>query len=555
MNTDLSKQEYLKRYLEQGKEGKKKKSKKLKPSNSRVSRIKILDENIDLKSIKFGEKDLDGEEDEPVVAEIIDERPLEVKVKEMYDASRWKKVGSDEADARRIDEDDAISKICSKTQDDLVSTENFLSSVKKTTKNKSRHDSDSDISPPRGNNERNSDSDIPSSHSHRKAVKVRNNADKVSKEKRILQRKSRHDSDSDISVSRKHVTGGLNDSDSDISVERSHTAKENNIINSHKFHEKRIPQRKNRHDSDSDISPPRKQHSNKRRENKNSDSDISPPRVKRKDNKYPHEPANDDYDTEERIKHFDSKKSEKAYDRKSKDSKKDHSSGSDFSPSLAKSTRNMEKSVSKGGRNRPEKTLLGLKAGLQNASTLRKETQELREREKKHINKLSDNLSGRNVETIVRDRQTGMKRDLQAERLVKDAEEKKNVDHQKKYMEWGKGVQQTENRQKKLEDDLYEMTKPLARYCDDEDLEEQLKSVIHEEDPMAEYMRKKKRKNEPAVPIYRGPAPPPNRFGIQPGYRWDGVDRSNGFEKKFFEKNNASKASQEEAYLWSVQDM
>jgi pre-mRNA-splicing factor CWC26 len=47
----------------------------------------------------------------------------------------------------------------------------------------------------------------------------------------------------------------------------------------------------------------------------------------------------------------------------------------------------------------------------------------------------------------------------------------------------------------------------------------------------------------------------PNRFHIPPGHRWDGVDRSNGYEKQWFEKQNARRAVEEEAYKWSTSDM
>lgn len=75
-------------------------------------------------------------------------------------------------------------------------------------------------------------------------------------------------------------------------------------------------------------------------------------------------------------------------------------------------------------------------------------------------------------------------------------------------------------------------------------------------DPMLEYFRQKEREkcDLKGKPIYRGPYPP-NRYNIRPGYRWDGVDRSNGFEKKLIEKSAAKIAGEEESFRWATRDL
>uniref|UniRef100_A0A8D0GKQ2 BUD13 homolog n=1 Tax=Sphenodon punctatus TaxID=8508 RepID=A0A8D0GKQ2_SPHPU len=173
-------------------------------------------------------------------------------------------------------------------------------------------------------------------------------------------------------------------------------------------------------------------------------------------------------------------------------------------------------------------------AGLLSADLLRREQQELRRRDGGHKH-LED--ESQNAETVFRDK-SGRKRDLKQER---------------EYLAQGRQQQQN------VEDAMQEMHKPLARYIDDQDLDQMLREQEREGDPMANFIKKKKAKesskDKREKPRYNGPAPPLNRFNIWPGYRWDGVDRSNGFEQQRFARLASKKAVQELAYKWSVEDM
>jgi len=156
-------------------------------------------------------------------------------------------------------------------------------------------------------------------------------------------------------------------------------------------------------------------------------------------------------------------------------------------------------------------------------------------------------------ETIYRDA-TGRKIDMKAEKA--EAAQKKREAEQKEAerMTWGRGLAQKEEQQKTKEMMERERQKGFARHADDEDLNEEQKSKEIWNDPAAAFLTKKRSKG-PRKPQYAGPTPPPNRFGIKPGYRWDGVDRSNGFEKKMFQKLNDRKRLGVESYSWSVDDM
>lgn len=84
-----------------------------------------------------------------------------------------------------------------------------------------------------------------------------------------------------------------------------------------------------------------------------------------------------------------------------------------------------------------------------------------------------------------------------------------------------------------------------------------MKDVDRWNDPAANFLttKKKSASSAPRMPRYQGPSPAPNRFGIPPGYRWDGVDRGNGFEKIYSQRGNELKMRKQEAHNFNVEEM
>ena len=98
----------------------------------------------------------------------------------------------------------------------------------------------------------------------------------------------------------------------------------------------------------------------------------------------------------------------------------------------------------------------------------------------------------------------------------------------------------------------------VARHADDEKMNDELKERERWNDPMAQMLATKKSsskggKSKSSGKSYQG-AFEPNRYGIRPGYRWDGVDRSIGFEKKWFEARNRQQNIKDLQYAWQMDE-
>ncbi|CAK9803820.1 BUD13 homolog [Anthophora quadrimaculata] len=429
-------------------------------------------------------------------------------------------------------------------------------------KNKYKDKSDSDLSPPR-RSKKDVDSDKSPLRKNRKDLdsdlslprprKNKNYDSDESPPRRSKKHKHRRDSDSDLSPPRRKYKKNVN-----VYVNSKYKGKSDEFDPSSYRHNQNsyFDNRKSRYNDSGSL----KQHKHRdekieksrshkysekssRSDRKYLDSEMSPPRKGNRD-------MNTNlskYDGDDRD--FHKYKTNKFANRYDHDSKyQSHGEGS-----KSKHRKNNEEDNEK----RMKKTLDGKKAGLQDARALREETEAYRKREAEHFSKLSKEVTGVGQATVVRDTKTGRKRNLEQEAAEDREKQKRQAEIDEKYAKWGRGLKQVEDHEERLRDDLYEMSKPLARYADDVDLDKRLREQEREGDPMLEYIKQKQikeGKRKPDQPAYEG-SYMPNRFGVKPGHRWDGVDRSNGYEKRWFEAQNVKIARQEEAYKWSTSDM
>lgn len=223
----------------------------------------------------------------------------------------------------------------------------------------------------------------------------------------------------------------------------------------------------------------------------------------------------------------------------------------------------------------------GARSGLQTAADTARlveaeEQEKARELSRSNKAKKSKTADGESAnqeeETIYRDA-TGRRIDVSLKRAEARRAEMEKVAAEKKARDEARGdVQRAEREQRKL--DLEEAKfLTVARGADDEDMNRQLKDVVRWDDPMAMYMAQKEEERAlvpgpggsregsgkaaaaapPRRKVYQGSAPP-NRYGIPPGWRWDGVDRGNGFEKDWFQARGRKARNEDLSYQWQMDE-
>ncbi|KAI0889778.1 Pre-mRNA-splicing factor of RES complex-domain-containing protein [Annulohypoxylon maeteangense] len=203
----------------------------------------------------------------------------------------------------------------------------------------------------------------------------------------------------------------------------------------------------------------------------------------------------------------------------------------------------------------------GTHAGLQTASAVATQLSLRRQAERSTFPS-----SHKEAETVYRDA-TGRRVDVSMKRaeLRKAAQEAARAEEAKKEaMRGDVQIEASRRRREELED---AKVMAVARHADDLDLNREMKDAVRWGDTMAQFIEPrsggggggggggsgKGEKRMKGKPVYKG-AWTPNRYGIKPGYRWDGVDRGNGFEGERFKAINRRERNKGLEYSWQMDE-
>ena len=216
----------------------------------------------------------------------------------------------------------------------------------------------------------------------------------------------------------------------------------------------------------------------------------------------------------------------------------------------------------------------GVKAGLQTAADTaalaEKEEKERRAEEKALRKARKKGEVKEEEETIYRDA-TGRRIDVSLRRAeIRKAQQEEERKKKKEKEDAMGDVQRQQKEERKQElDDAKFLT--LGRGEEDEEMNERMKAEVRWDDPMAAYVMQRQAEERGAIgdvddgssrgvvkavpkkKVYQGAAPP-NRYGIAPGWRWDGVDRGNGFEKEWFQARSKKSRNEELSYQWAMDE-
>ncbi|KAM7185026.1 Pre-mRNA-splicing factor CWC26 [Rhypophila sp. PSN 637] len=206
----------------------------------------------------------------------------------------------------------------------------------------------------------------------------------------------------------------------------------------------------------------------------------------------------------------------------------------------------------------------GSHAGLQSAKALSAQLAKRQKEERKELERLKAERRAAGdgdgePEFILRDA-TGRRVDISMKKAEMRRAEKEAAQKEEAKKQALKGEVQLEMAKQRRE--LLEDAKlmPLARGKDDEEMNRELRAQERWNDPMAAFLegdndpgggKGTKKPSSKRRPVYKGPAPP-NRYGIRPGYRWDGVDRGTGFEAERFKALNRRERNKGLEYSWQM---